>query len=97
VLTGVSRPLDVVLAPAQQRPSYLAESLAGLLDPQPGVARDSDGFRCGGWLARPGPGQLVLAGSGERLDGLRALCAAAWSGAGPDASAVTAALGQLGY
>jgi glycerol-1-phosphatase len=97
VLTGVSRPLDVVLAPAQQRPSYLAESLAGLLDPQPGVARDSDGFRCGGWLARPGPGQLVLAGSGERLDGLRALCAAAWSGAGPDASAVTAALGKLGY
>jgi hypothetical protein len=28
---------------------------------------------------------------------LRALCAAAWSGAAPDASTVTAALGQLGY
>jgi glycerol 3-phosphatase-2 len=97
VLTGVTRPLDLVLAPAWQRPSYLAESLAGLLAPQPGVTRDEDGFRCGGWLARPGPGQVALSGTGERLDGLRALCAAAWSGAGPAASAVAAALGQLGY
>lgn len=97
VLTGVSRPLDAVLAPARQRPSYLAESLAGLLAAQPPVTRDSGGFRCGGWLARTAPGQVTLAGAGERIDGLRALCAAAWSGPGPAASAVTAALGQLGY
>jgi glycerol-1-phosphatase len=97
VLTGVTRPLDLVLAPARQRPSYLAESLAGLLAPQPGITRHEGGFRCGGWLARPGPGQVVLSGTGERLDGLRALCAAAWSGAGLAASTVAAALGQLGY
>jgi HAD superfamily hydrolase (TIGR01450 family) len=97
VLTGVSRPLDVVLAPARRRPSYLAESLAGLLTSHPRVTRDEGGFRCGGWLARPAPGQVVLAGTGERIDGLRALCAAAWSGAGPGAAAITGALGQLGY
>jgi HAD superfamily hydrolase (TIGR01450 family) len=97
VLTGVSRPLDVVLAPARQWPSYLAESLSGLLSPQPPVTRDDGGFHCGGWLAQPAPSQVELAGAGERLDGLRALCAAAWSGPGQDASAVTAALGQLGY
>jgi len=97
VLTGVSRPLDVVLAPARQRPSYLAESLAGLLAPQPPVTRADGGFRCGGWLARPGPGQLGLAGAGEPIDGLRALCAAAWSAAGRDVSTVSTALGQLGY
>ena len=97
VLTGVSRPLDVVLAPARQRPSYLAESLAGLLAPQPPVTRADGGFRCGGWLARPGPGQVELAGAGEPIDGLRALCAAAWSAAGRDVSTVSTALGQLGY
>ena len=97
VLTGVSRPLDVVLAPARQRPSYLAESLAGLLAPQPPVTRADSGFRCGGWLARPGPGQVELAGAGEPIDGLRALCAAAWSAAGRDVSTVSTALGQLGY
>jgi HAD superfamily hydrolase (TIGR01450 family) len=97
VLTGVSRPLDAVLAPAQRRPSYLAESLSGLLTPHPPVASGDDGFRCGGWLVRPAPGQFVVEGAGERIDGLRALCAAAWSGAGTAASAVTGALGQLGY
>ena len=38
-------------------------------------------FRCGGWTARrpDGDSPLVLEGSGDRIDGLRALCAAAWS------------------
>jgi glycerol-1-phosphatase len=97
VLTGVSRPLDAVLAPPQRRPSYLAESLSGLLTPHPPAASEDGGFRCGGWLVRPAPGQFAVEGAGERIDGLRALCAAAWSGAGTAASAVTGALGQLGY
>jgi glycerol-1-phosphatase len=80
VLTGVSRPLDVVLAPASQRPTYLAHDLAGLLTPHPGVSRDGGGLRCNGWLASwADPGKLTVTGSGDPLDGLRALCVAAWS------------------
>jgi glycerol 3-phosphatase-2 len=81
VLTGVSRPLDAVLAPPHQRPTFLASGLMGLLEPHPPVSAVGDAFRCGGWSARRRPdGRLGLDGSGEMLDGLRALCAAAWSG-----------------
>ena len=81
VLTGVTRPADVVLAPPARRPAFLAEGLTGLLEPHPEVTRAGHGFQVGGWVARRGPaGQLVLEGSGEPADGLRALCAAAWSG-----------------
>ena len=100
VLTGVSRAPDVVLAPPEQRPTYLAADLGGLLVPQPrigpaaGVGSGSaDGadrgatsgaagaIRCGGWIARrpTGSGPLELTGEGDSVDGLRALCAAAWS------------------
>ncbi len=102
VLTGVSRPLDVVLAPPERRPTYLAEGLAGLLVSHPEVRQDAGGFRCGGWHASfRDPDGLVLTGSGTTLDGLRAACAAAWSAAGgPDGrvteSAVTTALTALG-
>ena len=36
VLTGVTGPAEAVLAPPSQRPTYLAEDLAGLLEPHPG-------------------------------------------------------------
>src|SRR5438552_3451776 len=39
VLTGVTRPLDAVLAPPHQRPSYLARDLSGLVSPHPPVTR----------------------------------------------------------
>ena len=81
VLTGVARPADVVLAPPPRRPAFLAEGLTGLLEPHPAVIREGEAFRVGGWQARRGPdGLLILDGGGEQVDGLRALCAAAWSG-----------------
>jgi len=96
VLTGVTRPLDVVLAPAQCRPTYLAEGLAGLLVPHPAVTAAGDGFECGGWHAGPGDhGAIVMSGSGAAMDGLRALCAAAWSVAGLGAEQAAAALATL--
>jgi len=80
VLTGVSRPIDAVLAPPHQRPTYLAAGLTGLLEPHPAVSIAGDAFRCAGWTARWVAGdRLGLDGSGEMIDGLRALCAAAWS------------------
>jgi hypothetical protein len=96
VLTGVTRPVDVVLAPAQRRPTYLAEGLAGLLIPHPAVTAAGDGFECGGWHAGRGDhGEIVMSGSGAGMDGLRALCAAAWSSADLSAEQAAAAVAAL--
>ncbi|HEY2578110.1 MAG TPA: HAD-IIA family hydrolase [Streptosporangiaceae bacterium] len=93
VLTGVTTPAGLLLAPPGQRPSYLAEGLAGLLHPHPGVTAADGGCTCGGWTAHTG--SLELTGSGDRMDGLRALAAAAWAGPDVTAEAATAALRQL--
>ena len=98
VLTGVTRPLDAVLAPAHQRPSYLAQDLSGLLTPHPAVTRADGDFRCGAWHARwQAPGRLALDGDGDPMDGLRALCAAAWSAGGLGPEAVAGPLERLGW
>ena len=103
VLTGVTTPAGLLAAPPGRRPTYLAEGLAGLLTPHPGVSLAGGGYRCGGWTARrvQGDGQaagepeLGLTGSGDRIDGLSALAAAAWSGPAVPAEAVAAALRRL--
>ncbi len=84
VLTGVSQPADLLLAPPGQRPAYLAAGLTGLLEPHPEVTAVNGGYGCRGWTARRAADgrRLELTGTGDRLDGLRALAAAAWS-AGP--------------
>ena len=79
VLTGVTGPAEAVLAPPHQRPTYLAEDLSGLVEPQPAVTAEAAGFACGGWTARWERDRLDLVGGGSRIDALRALCAAAWS------------------
>ena len=79
VLTGVTGPAEAVLAPPSQRPTYLAEDLAGLLEPHPDITEEDGAFGCGGWTARLDGDRLELTGDGERIDGLRALCAAAWT------------------
>ena len=81
VLTGVTRPLDVGAgAAARQRPTYLAEGLAGLLDPHPEVtiAGGTFSLRRLARHHRRRP-RLTVTGSGAAIDGLRALCAAAWA------------------
>jgi HAD superfamily hydrolase (TIGR01450 family) len=79
VLTGVTGPAAAVLAPPSRRPTYLAEDLAGLLGPHPEIEESDGGYACGGWTARADGGGLDLTGQGERIDGLRALCAAVWA------------------
>ena len=113
VLTGVTRPADAVLAAPHERPTYLAEDLTGLLQPHPPVSMAGDAFSCGGWTARldpghgqpesgrahPGPGQpgIGLAGDGDAIDGLRAVCAAAWSADSVTAQMAGPALGKLRF
>ncbi|MFI1202848.1 HAD-IIA family hydrolase [Streptomyces sp. NPDC020883] len=98
VLTGVTTPADLLAAPPAHRPTYVDADLRGLLRPQPEVAADGAGFRCGGWRAEAAGDELLLDGAGEPLDGLRALCAAAWTAAGEGSCPVDAAkaLGALG-
>jgi glycerol 3-phosphatase-2 len=82
VLTGVTDAAQLLAAPPQHRPTYVDSDLRGLLTGQPEVGVDGTGFRCAGWTATAADGRLELVGDGGSLDGLRALCAAAWTAAG---------------
>ncbi|MEU0394079.1 HAD hydrolase-like protein [Streptomyces sp. NPDC006208] len=98
VLTGVTDAAQLLAAVPQHRPTYVDADLRGMLTGQPAVAESEDGFRCGGWTATARGEVLALEGDGESLDGLRALCAAAWSHAGDGACTLDAgkALARLG-
>jgi len=95
VLTGVTGPAEAIIAPPQQRPTYLAEDLTGLLEPHPEVTGQDGTYRCGGWTAWQDGDRLELDGAGGRIDGLRALCAAAWSGRGITAESARPAVQRL--
>jgi glycerol-1-phosphatase len=95
VLTGVTGPVEAILAPPGQRPTYLAEDLAGLLEPHPAVTSQDGIHRCGGWAARLDGDRLELTGGGERMDGLRTACAAAWAGHGVSAESARSAAERL--
>ncbi|MEV8562107.1 HAD-IIA family hydrolase [Streptomyces sp. NPDC051917] len=82
VLTGVTDGVRLLAAPPHHRPTYVDADLRGLLTGQPDVSPLTEGFRCGGWTATAGADRLELEGGGKPLDGLRALCAAAWTAAG---------------
>lgn len=99
VLTGVTAPADLVRAPCRLRPTYIAEDLGGLNTTHPAPRIDAAAASCGGWTVAPGPdGWWEVRGSGSRIDGLRALCAAAWDAPeGADPEAVRRALDQLGW
>ncbi|MFD7613598.1 HAD-IIA family hydrolase [Streptomyces sp. NPDC059828] len=105
VLTGVTDPEQLLAARPEHRPTYVDADLRGLLTGQPEVTESDDGdgsgdgFACRGWAASVRGGALVLEGEGEALDGLRALCAAAWSEAGESGSGLDAgkALSRLDW
>ncbi|GAA2573604.1 MULTISPECIES: HAD hydrolase-like protein [Streptomyces] len=82
VLTGVTDGAQLLAAPPRHRPTYVDADLRGMLTGQPEVVEAGGGFRCGGWTATAGTGALELDGDGAAPDGLRALCAAAWTAAG---------------
>ncbi|MFH8882940.1 HAD-IIA family hydrolase [Streptomyces californicus] len=99
VLTGVTDAGLLLAAPPQHRPTYVDRDLRGLLTGQPEVVAAGEGFRCGDWTAAVRGDRLVLEtaggeeeeGGGDALDGLRALCAAAWTFAGADGCDLEAA------
>jgi glycerol-1-phosphatase len=102
VLTGVTDAARLLAAEPRHRPVYVAADLRGLLVAQPGVTCGGGAFVCGGWTASASGGALAVDrtgdGDGDALDGLRALCAAAWTEAGEGSCSLDAdkALDRLG-
>jgi HAD superfamily hydrolase (TIGR01457 family) len=98
VLTGVSRPTDLLAAPAEARPDYVGADLAALNRPPDELA---PGPRLE-WTVHGTAGGLTLAGSGDPLDALRALCGHHWREGGgparvtPDGAQADSALRALG-
>ena len=103
---GPLEPADAVLAPARQRPTYLAHDLSGVIEPHPPVTVAGREFRCRGWTVRLQPvmagqdgqaARLEIDGEGAAIDGLRALCAAAWSAGAVTADSARSAVGRLRF
>ncbi|MEI8081347.1 MAG: HAD-IIA family hydrolase [Actinomycetes bacterium] len=85
VLTGISTPADLCVAPPNHRPTYVGADLRDLLvvHPEVELTVHHDGrveSRCCDWLIAFDGDQLIVTGSGgDRLDGLRALARLCWS------------------
>jgi glycerol 3-phosphatase-2 len=79
VLTGVTGPAELLAAPANMRPTYLAADLGGLIVSHTAPKLSGDAAELAGWRA---DGELRLAWQGEGrpdpLAALRVLCAASW-------------------
>jgi glycerol-1-phosphatase len=87
VLTGVSGPADLLAAPPDRRPTYVAADLSALFGPADAVRIPADGIdQLGGWRVTRDGSAVRLDGQGEPVDALRLLCAAAWAGADVEAA-----------
>jgi glycerol-1-phosphatase len=83
VLTGVSGPADLLAAPPNRRPTFVAADLSALFRPADEARVPLDATEAGGWrVARDGD-TATLSGAGEPVDALRLLCAATWDGVAP--------------
>jgi HAD superfamily hydrolase (TIGR01450 family) len=96
VLTGVSRPRDLLAAGPGQRPTYVGRDLTALLRPQAEGEIAGSEAHYGGWTVALTDGRVQLAGAGHPVDGLRALAALSWlAGSVPDDA--DAVLQRLGF
>jgi len=76
VLSGVTTLTEVLLAPVELRPTYLAWDACEILAPQTGVSFVGKVASCGGWQVR----NSDLVGQGDALDGFKAIALAHWQG-----------------
>jgi len=82
VLTGVSGPADLLAAPPSRRPSYVANDLSGLFQPDTAARIPLEGTdEAGGWRILREDKAVRLAGAGAAIDALRLLTGPAWDGA----------------
>ena len=88
VLSGVTSPSDLLVAPPDLRPDYIARDVTGLLHVHEPAHWSNGWAQCGQWRAsavgnelrvQEGPTQAGASNHpADDLDALRALCAAAW-------------------
>jgi hypothetical protein len=80
VLTGVSGPADLLAAPPERRPTYLAADLSGLFGAAEAARLPLDADEAGGWrLDRDGE-TVTLDGAGDPVAALRLLAGVTWAG-----------------
>ncbi|MCK8614114.1 HAD-IIA family hydrolase [Gordonia sp. C13] len=75
VLTGVSTVTDLLVAPPEQRPTYVIDDLAGVFD-------DIDAVRVAdqpGWTVTVDASTVTVSGSGDEIGLVPALAAATWA------------------
>ena len=78
VLTGVTGLEALVAAPAEERPTYLAPDLGGLLSPHRVPESTDGGSELAGWRAVVKDGALEVDGDGSIEDWWRVVADAAW-------------------
>ncbi|MFI1996617.1 HAD-IIA family hydrolase [Actinoplanes sp. NPDC020271] len=78
VLTGVSTPKDLLGAPAERRPTFVAADLSGLF--RPAEQATVPATEVEGWTVTREGDRAVLSGDGDPVDALRLLCGATWDG-----------------
>lgn len=96
VLTGVSSARDAVLAPATERPSYLAGDLRGLLEAHEAPVEDDGWWVLRGAAARVTDGRLELDQRSSGLDAARVACAAVWRAVDDGMAVEAASVPELG-
>jgi HAD superfamily hydrolase (TIGR01450 family) len=79
VLTGVTGLADLVAADPEERPTYLASDLTGLLEKHEAPEPVDDGCASGGWRARVVAERLEVTGEGAADDWWRVVASAAWA------------------
>jgi hypothetical protein len=76
VLSGVTTIEEILSAPIELRPSYLAWDASALLTEQNGTKTTDHVTTCGGWKVANGD----LLGQGDALDAVAAIAVAHWNG-----------------
>lgn len=79
VLTGVTGVKELVTAPLDQRPTYIAPTLAGLGQRHLVPERRDGAYELGGWRAVAEHGEVKVEGEGNSGDWWRVLASAAWA------------------
>lgn len=80
VLTGVSGPAELLHAPPERRPAYVAADLGGLFRPADEARLPLAVDEAGGWKVTRDGDSATLSGDGDPVTALRLLCAATWNG-----------------
>lgn len=102
VLTGVTHSVELIQAPPQRRPTFVAPDLSGLLEQHPDVVVHNRAVTCREWTVHANESGFSVAPPVDEMDrrpidGLRAACVAAWAADPPPTdNTVEAALRQAG-